>query len=143
MGAIRVWRRRRGDAGVSAVELAVVAPALIGLIFLVIQAGLYLYARNVVDSAARYGVRTTREYNPNFTTQDFENNGQQAAETYAHQIAGKAVSDVAATANRDELNNRVTVTVTGKSISLIPGFDVSVKATHRGPIERFVPGGGP
>ena len=26
MGAIRVWRRRRGDAGVSAVELAVIAP---------------------------------------------------------------------------------------------------------------------
>lgn len=138
-----MWRRRRGDAGVSAVELAVIAPALIGLIFLVIQAGLYLYARNVVDSAARYGVRTTREYNPKFTKQDFEDNGKRAAEEYTRQIAGKSVSGVTATATRDELNNRVTVTVTGKSISLIPFFDVTVHATHRGPIERFIPGGGP
>lgn len=132
-----MWRRRRGDAGVSAVELAVIAPALIGLIFLIIQAGLYLYARNVVDSAARYGVRTARVYDPNHSNEQLAQQGADAAKDYAHQIAGKSVDVTDVTADRDD--NRVTVTVTGKAVSLIPFFDVTVKATHRGPTERFVP----
>jgi len=127
---------------VSAVELAVIAPALIGLIFLVIQAGLYLYARNVVDSAARYGVRTARQYNPSISNKAHEQDGVNAATDYVHQIAGKAVEVGEVTATRD--NVRVTVTVRGKATSLIPFFDVTVKATHRGPTERFVPpGAGP
>ena len=47
----------RRDAGSSSVELVVLFPALMALIFITVQAGLYFYARNVALAAAQEGAR--------------------------------------------------------------------------------------
>ncbi|MFL6077637.1 MAG: TadE/TadG family type IV pilus assembly protein [Mycobacteriales bacterium] len=125
-------------------ELAVLAPGLIALIFLVIQAALFLHGRNVVDGAARYGARAARAYVP---PQDDpigkgQHDGETAAEDYVQQVGGKAVAlDGGVIVHRDA--NTVHVEVHAKVVSLIPGFDIHITGTSNGPVERFVPGAGP
>ena len=54
-----VPRRLAGDDGASALELSIVAPAILALIF-AIQAGLFFYCRTVAVQAAREGVSQLR-----------------------------------------------------------------------------------
>src|SRR3954449_2963713 len=54
-------RHRRGDdRGVGSLELAIIAPSLLLLIFFLIQAVLWFYARSVALQAARDGVTQLR-----------------------------------------------------------------------------------
>src|SRR5690349_25135312 len=56
----RRCERARTESGASALELSFLAPGLIFLIFLVIQAGLFFYGRTVAIQAAREGVSQLR-----------------------------------------------------------------------------------
>jgi Flp pilus assembly protein TadG len=54
-------RERGGDQGSSAVELAVLAPALMLLCLLIVQFGLWFNARQAALSAAQAGATVARE----------------------------------------------------------------------------------
>ena len=55
-----MMRGRRDQRGASAVELAMVAPAFLLLIFFSIQAALFFYGRNVALQSAREAVAQLR-----------------------------------------------------------------------------------
>ena len=125
------------DRGVSSLELAFIAPSLILLIFFVIQAALYFYARSVAQDAAREGVSRLRL---DQTVADF--NGNQAAikneiASFAQNIGSGALENVHVDPPvYDDAKGTVTVTVTGTAISLT-GIDLSITETVTGRIERF------
>ena len=60
----KTLRRRRSERGVSTLELAILAPAILTLIFLSIQTALWLYGRSVALNAAEEGRSRLRLVQP-------------------------------------------------------------------------------
>lgn len=117
------------DAGSATVELVVLFPALIGLIFLVVQAGLHYYARSVALAAAQEGARAAAAQGATAGT------GQAAAAAFVSRAGAELLGAASASAKRSAIE--VTVTVSGRSMSLVPGypgFPVSQQASA--PVER-------
>ena len=130
----RSGRGSRRVGGASSIELAVVAPALLLIIFFSIQAGLYYYGRVAAQQAAREGVSLLR------LSQDDSANAEvkQSVEDYARAIARESLLDPVATPEYGiEGGERVRVTVTGKVITLVPGLDLTVTQAVEGTVERF------
>jgi Flp pilus assembly protein TadG len=129
-------RRRltQRDRGVSSLELAFIAPSLILLIFFVIQAALYFYARSVAQDAAREGVSQLRlDQTPDICNGDVTNI-RNDVEAFARHIGSGALEGVTATPHCDK--DTVTVEVTGTAISLT-GITISVDETVTGRVEHF------
>lgn len=122
-------QRLRGERGSASLELAVVFPAVMALMFLIVQAGIYFHARTLALTAAQEGLRAAS-----------------ALTGTADQGTAKATSFLDRTADGWVVNRGVasartpttaTITITGRSISLIPGLPglpITQKAT--GPVER-------
>ncbi len=128
--------RRRGDEGASAIEMAVVAPALLLIIFFAIQVALWLYGRNVALQSAREGVSYLRVVIPGATRSSALAAAEATATRYAGSLGRESVQGATATAT--ELGDeRVRVQVTGRAISLVPGLTLSVRGAAEGRIEQF------
>lgn len=128
---------RRGERGVSALEMAFIAPSLIFLIFFTIQGALYFYGRNVAIQAAREGVSQLRLSQ---TRADYENRRDLVVgniERYVAQVGREALLDPRATPTYDEEAGRVDMTVTGRVITLVPGLELEATGTAHGSVERF------
>jgi Flp pilus assembly protein TadG len=128
--------RRARDEGASAIELAIVAPALLLLIFVSIQVSLWLYARNVAQQGAREGVSYLRTVIDGATVESAMGASQINAENYVRAVARGAVHDPVAEAGLDD-DGRVRLEVTGEAISLVPGLNLRVHGSARGEIEQF------
>lgn len=125
------------DRGANPVELAILLPLILLLLIASVQAGAYFLARAVALNAAQVAVTSART---------LEGDSAAVAEQ-------KAIDFVAATSGwltpvggtdlavvvKDEAAGEVTATVTGKVLQLVPGLELTVRQTARGPIERFVP----
>lgn len=130
-------RRFRLDRGANPVELAILLPLILLMLIASIQAAVYFLARAVALNAAQVAVTSART---------LEGDSAAVAEQ-------KALDFIAATAGwltpvngtdpavvvKDEAAGEVTATVTGKALQLVPGLNLTVRQTARGPIERFVP----
>lgn len=129
--------RRRDERGSTSLELVILFPVVLLLIFAGIQGALYYHARNVALSAAQQGVRAAKAENGS------SDQGRQAAQAFVDQAGGdNVITGVNVTANRGA--NEATVTVTGRPISVIPGIlNFTVSQTAQGPIEVFTAPGGP
>ena len=129
-------RRPRGDDGVSALELSIIAPSLLLLIFFVIQGALYLYGRSVAEQAAREGVSRLRlEQTPD--DYNVDRAGIEGEVTrFARGIGSGALENPRVSSVYDDQHGTVTVTVTGTAISLI-GISFDITETATGHIERF------
>lgn len=121
----------RDEAGVTTLEFVLIAPALITLIFGIIQFSLWYYAGEVARTAATSGA----------TAGATANAGVGAARTEANTVlAGPGggivhASQVAVTPQGPNM----TVTVTGHATSLVLGLTLDVHATSSEPIEQFSP----
>jgi Flp pilus assembly protein TadG len=125
----------RDDRGVSSIEFAFIAPMLLLLVWFVIQAALYFYGRSVALQAAREAVS---QYRLAQTQQQYNAvHDRVAANTtdYAAHVGSGALNDVNVTP--DYTGERVTVTVTGTTISLVPGLTLKVTETASGTVEKF------
>jgi Flp pilus assembly protein TadG len=117
--------------------MAFVAPGLILLIFFSIQAALFFYGRNVAIQAAREGVSQMRVA-PDATTYEAMRDGiVENTERFASTVGRESLGGAVATPTYDERAGRVSMTVTGHVISLLPGLDLTVTQTAEGPVERF------
>jgi hypothetical protein len=149
-------RRRLGrdrERGVSAVEFAVLMPAFLPLIFLLVQAGLYYHASNVTQAVAQTTARVIRTY-PGTAGQgpytqmptgaELEPRADRVAvETWQQLDANKTSSQPDASVDVNQLSNQLTVEVRSTCINLLPGILPTLDIVSRasGPVEIFKPQG--
>lgn len=120
--------RERGQA---TTEVVLLVPALLFLIMIVVQFGLWYHAQHVLQAAAAEGVRAVRV------------DGGTAAEGYerAEQIlaasAGTLVSHKRVSSSRDA--EVATVEVSGRVAVVVPGLTLPVTARAESPLELFRP----
>ena len=132
------FRRRRSERGVSTLELAILAPAILTLIFVSIQTALWLYGRSVALNAAQEGVSRQRPVQPPVYTTAVGEKVRADIQSYAQQLGGTTLRN--ATVPFPAYNNpegTVSFTVTGDTVSLVPGLTLKVSRTATGPIEQF------
>jgi len=123
-----------GDRGSVSAETAVVLPALLVLILLVVQTALYAHARNLSQSAAQEGLRSARLRAGSAAA------GQSAATAFLAATAGTLLTSPTVSAARSP--TMATVTVDGHATSVVPFVSLTVHSTAAGPVERFVPATG-
>jgi Flp pilus assembly protein TadG len=121
--------RDGSDRGASPVELAIVAPLIIMLLFLAIQISAVFLARSAALSAAQEAVSAQRAYQARPGAGIAKGN-----EFLTH--TGELLTDASVAAAPAEANE-VAFTVTGQALSVIPGMDFTVSQTAHGEIERF------
>ena len=123
-------QRRRRDTGSTSLELVVLFPVLLAVVFGLVQGALWFHARNVASAAAAEGVRAAR----------VETGTVQAGRARATAFLADAGADVL-TNSRIEVTadgERVHIVVTGRSISVLPGVPgLPVNQSATGPVERF------
>jgi Flp pilus assembly protein TadG len=135
-------RRAGADHGSSAVELVILTPVLLALIWLIIQYALYYQGRQVALAAAQIGARVARQ--DASTVPGWRAVAEHSAEGYyaglGTRVLGGAVTAVAAPVGVSE----VKVTVTGRAASIMFGLTLTIHETASGPVECFRPdrGGG-
>jgi Flp pilus assembly protein TadG len=119
--------RERGSA---TLELTIVFPALLLVMTGIVQAGLWFYAREVALAAAEEGARAASVEHAS------ADDGTRTAQHFIDRTANNLVHQVQVTAQRTTA--RASVTVTGHSLSLVPGvegFTISQTATYE--VERI------
>ena len=129
----RSGRHAEPDGGAATLELVVLFPILLLLIFGTIQGALYFHGRNVVLAAAQQGVRAARL------------DGQPDRAATAGQQTRQFLLDTGELSNLSGLTvvvsldgSQVRVTVTGRTVSLLPGVPgPRVTQTAAGSLERF------
>jgi Flp pilus assembly protein TadG len=124
---------RRRDDGSTAVELVLLTPLLMFVIFVVVQAALYMHARHVVLAAAQQGARLARTAAPN--DQTAADSARAGTFSYLHQLGADIVSDPNVTVTR--ASGQATVRVTAHAVSIMPGVTLQVVETSSGPVEMF------
>jgi len=138
---LRGWcRAARSDRGSSAVELAVLAPALMMICMLILQFGLWFNARQTALAAAQAGAVVARREAASEPGR-WQADAQGTARQYYQRLNSKLLRQVnAATATAPGGN--VYVTVSGQvAVSVFPffGLHLGVSATAGGPVECFRP----
>ncbi|MGL5811292.1 MAG: TadE/TadG family type IV pilus assembly protein [Nocardioides sp.] len=137
--ASQTGRRRgsRDEHGASALEMALVAPGFLFLIFLAVQASLFFYGRNVAIQSAREGVAQLRLAQDPAAYDQIS--GEVASNTvrYASTIGRESLISPTAETAYDDAAGRVRVEVSGRVISLLPFLDLTVTEYAEGPVERF------
>lgn len=123
--------RRPGERGSTSLELVVLFPVLLLIIFGLIQGALWYHARNVASGAAQEGVRVARAETGSTDA------GRARAEGFLTDAGGADVlTDPVVQVSGDA--ERVRVVVTGRSISVLPGVPGPlVEQSAAGPVERF------
>lgn len=122
------------DSGSSAIELAILAPALLILTMLVIQWALWFQARQVALNVAQQGARYARAQQAGWPQQTVSE-----ADALYNQIHTSVLSHPKVTVTPDGgTPEQVYVTVTGSVPSLIPGMPrLTVRETSGGDVECF------
>lgn len=133
--------QRRGESGASAIEMAIVAPSFLLFIFAIVEVALWMHARDVALSAAREGVATLRTVNPDDAPSVWQGTVESRAIDYVGRLGD--VQDPHAESTYDPAEARVTVTVSGGVIDLVPGWNLTVSGTASGLLEDFQPDLGP
>ena len=119
--------RERGSA---TLEHAVIFPVLLLIMAATVQAGLWFFAREVVLAAAEEGARAAS------TEGSSAEAGTQTAQDFVDRTAGHLVNDVTTSGRRTA--TQATVTVSGRSLSLIPGIDgFTITQTAAFPVEKL------
>lgn len=130
-------RKAREDRGASAVELAILAPALLLLVWLTIQYAMYLQGRQVALAAAQVGARVARQ-DAN-TVPGWQAIAQRSAQDYYRGLGTKVLGgDITAAAATKGIS-RVEVTVQGNVASILFGLPLPIHESAGGPVECFRP----
>jgi len=120
---------RRGDRGDTVVQTVIVAPALFLMIMAIIQIALVAHARNVAEAAAQDGVNAARQFDGTTAT------GHQAANQALDTLGPKMLTDRHISVDRT--TTTASVTITGRSLSFIPGVSPRIEVTSVASIERW------
>lgn len=136
----RSWRTQR-ERGTAALELAIVAPALLALIFFSLQAAFFFYGRTAATHAAREGVSQLRLASDEGEYAALQGAALERTERFAASVGGAGLVEPQATSTYVEEADgtaRVTVTVSGRVLTLVPGLNLTASADASGTVERFL-----
>lgn len=123
---------RRSDRGAATLELVVLFPVVLLITFGVIEGALWYHARNVALAAAEEGIRVATAEGSSADA------GLGAAQAFASQAGADGILAGASATLAEASTERVTITVTGNSLTLFPGWSGHyVSQTASGPVERF------
>lgn len=121
---------KRGERGETMTQTVIVAPVLFLLIMIVLQFALTAHAQNVAEAAAQEGVAAARRFDAGAT------DGRTKAADALANLGPKMLSNRSIHVSRSQTT--ATVTVTGKVLSVVPGFNKTIIETSSGPVERYV-----
>jgi Flp pilus assembly protein TadG len=127
-GPHRAHRHDRGDRGVAALTTAIIFPAVLFMVMLIVQAGLLYHAQQRASAAAHRAAAAAAGVDGD------EASGRQAALVF---MDGAPIDHPAVSVQRGA--DEVVATVTGDGPELVPGIHWHVRATAAAPTERFVP----
>jgi Flp pilus assembly protein TadG len=129
--AERLRNHSSDEQGSSAVEMAIIFPVTVFIIFGIIQFGLWYHAAAIARAAAQEGARAASAYQANATA------GTAGAEHVLHNNAGGLISHVRVVPYRD--TQVATITVSGQALQVIPFIPLAVHATATAPVEAYRP----
>lgn len=130
-------RRSVGERGSSTLELVIAFPVLLLIIFSLVQASLYFYARSLATAAAEEGVRGARAESAELP------DGVARARSFLEATAGDSLLGPAVS-SAGSTGTRIRIRVTGRSLSVLPGVPgLQVAQEASGPKERFTTAGPP
>lgn len=129
------WRTRlaavaRDDSGMTTLEVAVLFPIVLILIFGIAQTALWYMARSAALAAAQEGVTAGRAYNAK------PGDGTAAAHNFLNAQVGDILGGVQVGIPRSPAGT-LRITVSGTSLSLIPGWKINVSQSAQGPLEKW------
>ena len=127
-GRRRVVVEDRGDAGGTALVWGLAMASLLALVWLGIQVAFTHYGQSMAEAAAQAGVRAA------VTAPGDPSRAQPAAAEFIADHAARDILDPQITVAVD--GTTVTVTVTGRSVSVIPGTRWSLDGGASGPLEQ-------
>jgi len=110
-------------------QVAILFPAVLFWLMLIVQYGLWWHAKQVANEAAAEAVDAAQ------LPRASEADGDAAARRFLVQTGN--LTDITVVVDRTPA--LVTAEVTGRAPHLVPGFEWSVTARSQGPVERFVP----
>lgn len=122
-------RRLRDERGMTTIQVAILFPAVLFWVMLIVQYGLWWHAKQVANAAAAEAVDAAQ------VSTGTARDGETAAAAYLEQAGN--LSDITITVTREP--NTVTAEVHGDAPRLVPGFEWSVTARSAAPVERFIP----
>ncbi|MGL5826611.1 MAG: TadE/TadG family type IV pilus assembly protein, partial [Nocardioides sp.] len=128
---------RRHERGASSLEMALIAPGLIFLIFFCVQGALFFYGKSVAIQSAREGVSQLRLAPDQPTYDQIRPEVIANTERFAATVGRESLIDPAVSSSYDDARARVRVVVTGQVISLVPWLDLTITESAEGPVERF------
>lgn len=118
----------RDDSGNSTLEMAVLFPAMLLMIFGVIQGALHYYARNVAAGAASEGVVAGS------VVSGSPGGAARAADEFIEAAGAGMLTDTRVTVSRSATT--ITVTVTGHAVNVLPGvLTPAISQTVSGAVE--------
>lgn len=121
--------RPRPSRGEAVTETVLVFPAALLLVMLVVQFGLWYHATHLVRAAAAEAARAARAEGASAA------DGVARGERFLAQVAGAAVE--APTVSVDRGAEVVTVRVTARAPTVVPGLRLGVRALAESPVEEF------
>jgi Flp pilus assembly protein TadG len=128
------WQRLKAaperGGGRASVPTILLVPVALLVFFLGIQVAVYHHARSLALHAAQTGVLAGR------TEPVSAQRAQDRAAAFLRRAASDFLTDTTITATTGDV---VRVTVTGRTISLVPGIELSVSQTSAGGLERPAP----
>lgn len=118
------------ERGSASIQMVLLLPVLFTVMFLGMQAALFYHARSVAIAAAQEGARAS-------SVED--GTGRAGAEAAASFVAAAGGDDAlkSARVSSSRTAEAVTVTVTGTSLSVIPGWSPVVRQSATVPVERI------
>jgi Flp pilus assembly protein TadG len=119
---------RRYEDGSSTTELVLLMPVVLFVVMLIVQAGLYFHARQVVEAAAQEALEAAQGET---ATPEL---GMQAGDTFLAEAGG--VRDAIVEVTRS--GTQVLVSVTAAAPNVLPLAVWHVSASTTGEVERFI-----
>ncbi|MET8352915.1 MULTISPECIES: TadE/TadG family type IV pilus assembly protein [unclassified Micromonospora] len=118
------------ERGANPVELAVVMPLILVLLFASLQVAAVFLARSTALNAAQSGVNAQRLYDAP------DDAGVASATRFLNATGGWLVGWAKTGPSCVTTDTEVTCTVRGRSLSVVPGVDFAVRQTAHGTVER-------
>jgi Flp pilus assembly protein TadG len=135
----RARRAVSDDRGSSAVELAILTPAFLVMVWLTVQFALYSQGRQVALAAAQIGDRVARQ--DARTVPGWQAIAENSAKSYYAGLGTRVLGGNIDPAAVPDGPGRVRVTVTGNVVSILFGLKLPIHESAAGPVECFRPDG--